>query len=89
LIIKYFCPSSSLYLKYDSPNSVLMLRREYIPKMRVRGDEGAKVEGEKEGCESRAHLHPPRIRPAYLPVYKVTHALVFIDDPSSDGLTDA
>ena len=68
------------------PNSVLTLRGERIPKMRVRGDEGAKVEYEKERCESRAqraHLHPPRIRPAYLPLYKVAHALVFIDDTKS------
>jgi len=54
------------------------------------GDEGAKVEGEKEEvkgerkeCSKEVHLHPRLIRRAYLPQYKVARALVFIDGTKS------
>jgi len=40
------------------------------------------VKGEPRERE-REHLHPPLIRHAYLPLYKVAHAPVFIDDTKS------
>jgi len=52
----------------------------------VIGDEGEKADCEKDGGErgaQRVHFFSLLIRRAYLPLYKVAHALIFIDDTKS------
>jgi len=61
-------------------------------KMRVRGDEGAKVEGEKEGCESRAQRERTSTRHASgPPTYHCTKSRMrsyLLKTPKAFGRTD-
>ena len=87
LITNYFYPSWSLYPKYDLPNSVLALRGECIPKMRMRGDEDEKVEVKGESREHTS-THYSSGEPTFHCTKSRMRSYLLMTPKRSDGVTD-